>query len=53
MGHSTITMAIAQPKQAKPAGKATANASAQPQKTAKVQMHRRSRTGASPPLRAR
>jgi hypothetical protein len=47
MAHSTITMAVAQqPKQTKSAAKANANnANAASQKAAKVQMHRRSRTG--------
>jgi hypothetical protein len=48
MAHSTITMAVAQqPKQTKSATKANANANANAasQKAAKVQMHRRSRTG--------
>ena len=50
MAHSTIAMAVAQqPKQTKSATKANANANANAnaasQKAAKVQMHRRSRTG--------
>lgn len=46
MAHSTITMAVAQqPKPTKSATKANATATAASQKAAKVQMHRRSRTG--------
>ena len=47
VAHSTITMAVAQQaKPAKSASKANANnATAATQKAAKVQMHRRSRTG--------
>jgi hypothetical protein len=42
MGRSNITMAVAQPK---PKSAPKANANAATSKAAKVQMHRRSRTG--------